>query len=292
MFGVRFRSLALCLLTLSVSLTVTGCGESTSVMKTTAKDLADTPQPPMQKQAFEIRTEENPKVRDPNFFTNRFPLEERIPTCEAAVNKLEVFTDGITHGGLAFFTNYRGNFKDPPNYTYPETNDNFQLGSVSTGNVYLYYKYMVEITFAGELDDTFYGQMSTKPMPIESRAAVEFHDWTPTNDAVGREWNVPADKNFTEFKKRYPVVQVEKDTRTVRFIEAPGGAGGSFGIGWEGKKMYVMVYAGTCGRITKVKVYKIVFPAGKKPVMTEVESADDLLKEQSSFTFSNVPFPH
>lgn len=256
--------------------------------------MVETPQPPVHMPLFVPATEENPKPRKPEDFNNRFPIEELDKSCNQVVKKLDVYTAGLVQGDLRFNTRFRGNFNDPPNYTFPETNNSIELGPVSTGNLYLYYKYEGEVEYQtekGEMDKCFYGQMSTRPIAIEEKVPIEFHDSTPRNDASGREWNVLKGEDFIEFKKKYPVVLVEKAKGVVRFIDCPGGPAGAFGVGWEGKKIYIMLYAGTCNRVTHVKVFRIDYPVGKRPKMTEIKSDKDLLQEVPSFSYSPLPFP-
>ncbi|HEY9787756.1 MAG TPA: hypothetical protein V6D17_20375 [Candidatus Obscuribacterales bacterium] len=280
---LRFLSAALCCAFIAVS--VTACGSNYKKTTTTEADLVETVHPPEGKALFGEGS-----TRDINLYQNKFPIEDPVPGCECVVSNINVLTSGWTKGGLRFFTEIRGNFGDPPNYTYPETNDSGDLGPVATGNLYLYYKYEPEITFAGEVKDGFYGQMISQQIRLDKPPKpVTFRDWTPKNDFVGREWNIPPGKDFVETKKNCPVVAYEKEARTLRFIDAPGGPAGAFGVGVEGTKYYVLIYAGACDKVTHVKCFRIDFPVGKKPSMTEVPTALDLLKEVPGILYSPNP---
>ncbi len=52
------------------------------------------------------------------------------------------------------------------------------------------------------------------------------------------------------------------------------------------QKTYLLIYAGVDKNITHAKIYRIEYPEGKKPVMTEVPSMEALLKETPSVTYS------
>ncbi len=262
---------------------LTACGDGARVL-TTKDDLAETPSPPFHFSPFHVFTDAEGEGWNPEDFKNKFPLKKPSEDVLSKVESLNVLTTGWTKGGLRFHTQPRGNFGDPPNMTYPETNDNGNLGPESCGFVYLYYKYEPEITFAGDLKAGCYGSMATGLMDPKMKQPIVFRNLVIENDTVGREWHYSSNDAFAEWKKKFPVVAVEN--KTVRWLDCMGGPGGSLGAGWEGKKVYVMVYAGVDKCITNVRVYRIDYPEGKKPTMVEVPTIEALLQEAPSVQYS------
>ncbi|MGH9551587.1 MAG: hypothetical protein ACRD3W_19530, partial [Terriglobales bacterium] len=106
--------------------------------------------------------------------------------------------------------------------------------------------------------------------------------------AVGMKWWIKKDLPFKEFKAQYPIVSV--DGAKVTFIQCPGGPAGICGIGMEGKRQYIWIYAGACNRITQSKFYKVSFPEGKSPEMVELKP-EDLRKEVKSWNFDEFSDP-
>ncbi len=262
---------------------LTACGDGAKT-PTTKEDYFETPAPPYRFSPFHPTTDAAGEGWKPEDFKNKLPLKEPPPGVEAKVESLNVLTSGWTKGGLRFHTQQRGNYFDPPNMTYAETNDNGNLGGESCGFTYLYYKYEPEVKFAGDITKCCYGSMATQHMDPKANEAVVFKNLVIENDTIGREWHYNSNEPIAEWKKKYPVVGVE--AKTVRWIDCMGGAGGSLGVGWEGKKVYVLVYAGVEKSITDTKIYRIDYPDGKKPTMTEVPSMEALLKETPSVTYS------
>ena len=87
--------------------------------------------------------------------------------------------------------------------------------------------------------------------------------------------------------RAHPVVEVEG--QTARYIVCHGGPAGSFGVGLENSKYYVLVYAGTCGSITKMKLYRITYEASKKPTMEEIDPPSALKDEVKGWTYQAEP---
>lgn len=277
------------LVVLAVVLPLSSCGDGTTRMLTTFEDLVDTPKPPNQWYPFSPKTDQNPNGKEPGEYVNKFPMEEPDSQCKGQVARLEVMATGPIKGNLKFNTKIRGNIREAPDYTYPETNqDNTDLGGVRTGNLYLYYKYQVELTWSGDPSKVFYGQYISNQLRVDKNdEVVTFYPWTPENDTPEREWNIKTDQPVKEFKKKYPVVEKDDKSNTITYIDVVGGAGGSFGIGTENKKYYLWIYAGACDKVTAMKLYKVDFTEGKLPSMREVKP-ENFLKEVKSFSFTRA----
>lgn len=261
-----------------------GCADSGERTLTTREDYFETPKAPYRFAPFHPFTEAEGEGWKAEDFTNKMPFKKPPAGEDSKVESINVLTSGWTKGGLRFHTQPRGNFSDAPNMTYPETNDNGNLGGESCGFVYLYYKYEPEILYAGDLSKCCYGSMATGLMDPKSKDPIVFRNHVVENDTIGREWHYSSNEPFAEWKKKFPVVAVEG--KTLRWIDCLGGPGGSLGAGWEGKKVYLMIYAGVDKCITHAKIFRIDYPEGKKPTMTEIPSMEDLLKETTSVTYS------
>jgi len=266
------------------SLLLTACGDGSTKTLTSKEDLFETPAPPYRFQPFHPFSDAEGEGWNPEEYKDKMPLKSPPAGTESKVDSFDVLLTGWTKGGLRFHTQARGNFSDPPNMTYPETNDNGNLGPESCGFLYLYYKYEPEVTYIGDLNKCFYGTMATGLMDPKTRDPIIFKNLIIENDTIGREWHYNSNEPFKEWKKKFPVVAVEN--KTVRWIDCMGGAGGSMGVGWEGKKVYVLVYAGVEKCVTHAKIFRIDFPEGKKPIMTEVPTIEALLKEAPSVNYS------
>lgn len=263
---------------------LTACGDGSTVTPTTKEDYFESPSAPYQFSPFHPTTEADGEGWNPEDYKNRLPLRSSPPGTDSKVDNINVLMSGWTKGGLRFHTQPRGNFVDAPNMTFPETNDNGNLGGESCGFVYLYYKYEPEISFAGDLKKCCYGSMATGFMDLKEKEPIVFKNHVIENDTIGRNWHYNSNEPFAEWKKKFPVVNVE--AKTVRWIDCMGGPGGSLGAGWEGKKVYVLIYAGVDKNITKAKIYRIEYPEGKKPTMTEVPTIEALMQETPSVTYS------
>ncbi|MCC7530805.1 MAG: hypothetical protein IT342_19945 [Candidatus Melainabacteria bacterium] len=263
---------------------LTACGDGSTITATTAQDYFETPKVPYHFSPFHPTTDAEGEGWNPDDYKNKLPLKSPPAGVDAKVESVNVLMSGWTKGGLRFHTQPRGNFSDVPNMTYPETNDNGNLGGESCGFVYLYFKYEPEVNFAGDLTKCCYGSMATGQMDPKSKEPIVFKNLVIENDTIGREWHYNSNEPFADWKKKFPVVNVE--AKTVRWIDCMGGAGGSLGAGWEGKKVYVMIYAGVDKCITHAKIFRIDYPEGKKPTMTEVPTMEALLKETTAVTYS------
>jgi len=263
---------------------LTACGDGSTKTLTTKEDLFETPPFPRRFQPFHPFNDAEGEGWKADDYKNKTLVDKPPPGADSKVDSLNVLLTGWTKGGLRFNTQARGNFSDPPNMTYPETNDNGNLGPESCGFVYLYYKYEPEVTYIGDLKKCFYGTMATGLMDPKTNDPIIFKNLIIENDTVGREWHYNSNEPFKEWKKKFPVVAVEN--KTVRWIDCMGGAGGSMGVGWEGKKVYVLIYAGADKSITHAKIFRIDYPEGKKPTMTEVPTIEALLKETPSVNYS------
>ena len=204
---------------------------------------------------------------------NALPTSAPVATCGTQVAPpLQVFIAGPVRGGLKYNTLPRGKGG------YPETNnDNTTLGGFLKNNIVNWYqfKYQVEVTFVGPMKDAVYGQMISDPTDRASTTAnIEFKDDSPENDAVGNEWTLePGQQN-----SRFPVVEVAG--QTVRWIDAPGG----YGTRWSNTKSFIIDYAGACGVITHLQVYKYDVVGGAVPTMTALTLAQ-LKAEVGNFSF-------
>ena len=263
---------------------LTACGDGATKTLTTKEDFFETPSAPYHFTPFHPYTDAEGEGWNPEDYKNKLPLKKPPEGTDSKVDTLNVLTTGWTKGGLRFHTQARGNFADAPNMTFPETNDNGNLGPESCGFVYLYYKYEPEVLYAGDLKRCCYGSMQTGLMDPKAKDPIIFRNMKIENDTIGREWHYSSNEPFADWKKKFPVVNVE--AKTVRWIECLGGPGGSLGAGWEGKKVYVIVYAGVEKCITNAKVYRFDFPEGKKPTVREIPTIEDLLKETSSVVYS------
>lgn len=264
---------------------LTACGDMSNKVITTREDLVITPAPPSRFVPFHHPTEADGDGWNPEEYANKLPLKSAPPGVEAKIESFNVLTSGWTKGGLRYNMQPRGNFSDPPNMTFPELNDNGNLGPVSAGFLYLYYKYEPEITFSGDLTKCCYGSMATAFMDGTSKTEpIIFKDWPIRNDEIGREWHYNSSEPLAEWKKKFPVVAVEN--KTIRWIDCLGGPGGSMGVGWEGKKIYVLIYAGVDKTINQAKIFRVDYPEGKKPTMTEIPSMEALMKETTSVKYS------
>ncbi len=263
---------------------LTACGDGSTKTLTTKEDYFETPTPPMRFQIFHTYSDAEGEGEKPDDYKNKMPFKKLPPGTESKVESINVLTTGWTKGGLRFHTQPRGNFSDPPNMTFPELNDNGNLGPESLGFGYLYYKYEPEILFAGDLKECNYGCMATGLMDPKLKEPIVFKNYVIENDTIGREWHVTSSEPFAEWKKKFPVVAVEQ--KMLRWIDCMGGPGGSLGAGWEGKKVYLLIYAGVKKCATTAKIYRFDFPEGKKPTMTEIPSMEALLKETTSVQYS------
>lgn len=276
------------------ALCITACSTLTK-QKTTDATLVPTTQPPYMWYPFHENAVQGKDCLSAKEYTNRLPIQEKPLKCAAVVDSLDVLPGGAIDGPLRFNCQYRHvDSGDDQDYSFAQVSqNNSELGPVQAGNLYLYYKYEGKIVFSGEKANCFYGQMISDLIPITppNPAQLVFHPFMPENDAIDMQWYVKGDASFVDFKKQYPINALEDAAGSrsiVRFIEAPGGGAGVMNIGYEGKKLYVMVYAGVCNRITHVKVFRISYPAGQPPVLNEIQEGA-LHKEVSSFTYQTIP---
>jgi hypothetical protein len=283
-----FSQLAPRLAACAMAASLAACS-STSKLVTTQDNLVETPSPPNYYYPFDLTPDEGKQTLNIKDFINKLPLQKPDSHCTTSVADIEVLTSGPVEGDLKFNTKYRNawNGSDEDDFSFNETNnDNAELGGVATGNLYLYYKYEVKISYVGNLKNAFYGQMMAKEVvPMDSNSKeVCFRSETPQNDNIGRVWRVTKDLPPIEVKKKYPSLEIEG--QTVRWVNCVGGGAGIMGVGFENKSQYLIVYAGACGKITNLKVYRIDFPANQKPIMQEVP---DISKEVTAITYFPDP---
>src|SRR5690349_2937092 len=119
---------------------LTGCADFGDRTATTKDDYFASPEAPVRFSPFHPFSDAEGEGWKPEDFANKLPLKKPPLGEDSKVESINVLTSGWTKGGLRFHTQPRGNFNDAPNMTYPETNDNGNLGGESCGFVYLYYK--------------------------------------------------------------------------------------------------------------------------------------------------------
>jgi hypothetical protein len=217
---------------------------------------------------------------DAKDYQDKLPLESAPSDCQTKVDQFNVYTTGTLKGGLKYHQGARGGS------SLPALNGSTDLGGVyekqAVGATY-FFKYQVEISWIGDMKDAFSGQMMvTAPVKLDSKEKeIEFHDDGPDNDWIDKEWDVPSDwkGTFEEYKKQFPIT--ETDGNTVRWIDAPGG----HSIRMSDMKNYALFYAGACKKVTNVKVFKIEYPSGKNPTMTEVSPPESLKDEVKGFKY-------
>jgi hypothetical protein len=247
------------------------CGDGDiTVSKTTKEDLVPTPAPPDRWYPFAPGDEHALKHAD---YENKIPLSAADATCGTKVKEppaIDMHDTGKVIGGLKFNLFPRGKG------SAAEANqDNTNLGPIYEKNSgvardWYLYKFEVEITYTPVLKDGFYGQMISAPFEMSATPDITFTDDSPENDTIGKQWFLAPGQKKSDF----PVVEVQNTT--VRWIDAPGGS--QLGMGIADKKMFVIVYAGACKKVTYVKVLKFEYPKGKKPTITYIEP--DKLKDQ------------
>jgi len=233
---------------------------------TTEKDLARTPEPPYGRSPF---TKGSDGALNPADYKNKIPTLAAAPGCGTKVTAFNVYMNGNVRGGLKYNALPRTGVK-----AACLNNNDTTLGSCRPpGSLSVYFKFEAEVTFMGALKDGFYGQLITRPSADASNNNdVEFEDDTPKNDWVGKEWFLQPPQKREDF----PTVEV--DGQTVRWIDSP-----------EAKpinavKTFAIIFAGACGKLTNLEVFKLVYPPGGKATMTKITEAD-LKKEVKNFTF-------
>lgn len=232
----------------------------------TKEELFATPKPPDGWYPFKEGTDYKP-----DDYENKLPKSEASTSCATKVSGIEIHDKGKIVGTLKY------NLKQRSGGDAKETNGgNTDLGGVFDGGTILdwyHYKFEVEVSFTPNLEKSFYGQMATDPFTMDKKEDVKFHDDTPANDYIGMQWILrPSEK-----KSDFPVVEVQGNT--VRWIDAPGGAN-------QGNTTQIfIVYAGSCGKLTDVKVFKVEYPKKKKPQISYIDPPDKLKEQVKSFKF-------
>ena len=184
--SVRARSAVAAALVGLLLFAQANCGDAPKPKKTTKEDLASTPMPPNGWYPFHKNPVEGQDVLKAAAYADKVPLQAADTACGTKVDTFDIHMTGKVRGSLKFNTQPRGS------YAVPETNDNTDLGGFNTGATAAF-KYEVEITWIGPLKDAIYGQMIlTEPVALDSKGtSVEFHDDTPANDWVDKEWKIP-----------------------------------------------------------------------------------------------------
>jgi hypothetical protein len=235
---------------------------------TNKDDLSPTPGPPIGLYPFK----EGAGYK-PDDYVNKLPKSEAAESCKNKVTSLEIHDKRKVVGNLKFNLRPRGDGN-----AAEMNGGNTDLGPVfeeMTLTNWYFYKYEVEISFTAGLEDTFYGQMITDPFTIGTKPDVQFHDDTPANDWINKEWQLKPSEKKTDF----PVIEIQGNT--VRWIDSPGGT--TFKV--ANTTQIIIVYAGACGKLTHLKIIKIEYPKGKKPKFSFVDPPENLKDEVKSFKF-------
>jgi hypothetical protein len=233
---------------------------------TTKDDLFKTPEPPYGRSVF---TKGADGALDPAEYKNKIPtVHEPAAGCGTKVTAFNVYLSGPVHGSLKYDLLPRDNIN------FDCANNDKTLGSCrGKGISTVIYKFEVEITFTGPLKDGFYGQLITRPSAAAANDNdVEFKDDTAKNDWVDKNWYLQPGQKKEEFPS------VELDGQTVRWIDAPQA------LALNAVKLFVIVYAGACGKLTNLEIFKITYPRAGKATMEKITEAD-LKKEVGSFIF-------
>jgi hypothetical protein len=233
---------------------------------TTKENLFKTPAPPSGRSPFAKGSE---GALNPADYKNKIPPVSAPPSgCGTKVKSLNVYMDGQVHGGLKY------NLLQRDNIDFPCANNDQTLGSCrKAGASTVLFKFEGEVTFEGPLKDGFYGQLITHPSPADKNDSdVEFEDDTPKNDWIDKDWYLlPGEK-----KDDYPSVEVSGET--VHWIDSPQA------LPLKSVKRFVIVFAGACGTLTNLEIFKIVYPPAGKASMKKITEAD-LKTEVKNFTF-------
>jgi hypothetical protein len=240
-------------------------GEDGVKSTTTKEDLAKTPEPPLGHSPFT-----GDDALKPEDFENKIPpIGAPPPGCGTKVTAFNVYTDGQVRGALK----YNGRPRAGVEVACLNNNDTTLGPCRAPTGITSFFKFEAEVTFEGDLKNGFYGQLVTRPSPnAENTNDVTFGDDTPKNDWIGKNWFLKP----TEKKENFPTVEV--DGQTVRWIDSPqGNAHGPI-------KLFVIVYAGACGKLTNLQIFKLAYQPTGKGKMTEITEAD-LKKEVKSFKF-------
>jgi hypothetical protein len=238
---------------------------------TTEGDIAPNPELPHRWHPFDQWPSDEPYAPYEN--EDDLDLSGPLPAgCPTRVHSFNLYLAGQVRGNLSFNQRKRGG----PKYAHAMNGGNTTLGGFENipNRIMSWkgYKYQVEIRFLGPLQHAFFGQMASDPQAW-SFTDPEFHDDSPANDWVGKNWNLlPGEK-----KSDFPVIEIVSLTNTdhiVRYIDAPGG-GEVMGIGLSDKYMYFIIYAGACGVVTDIKYLQIYYPdqfvwTNGTPIATEM----------------------